>query len=78
MIEDILKEITGHSFELECQLGGEVSGSPTPASVEVQGKVAPQTHQESPAKGISSAEAPAAVKSVLETVGIEDADIFKK
>ncbi len=78
MIEDILKEITGHSFELECQLGGEVSGSPTPASVEVQGKAASQTHQESPAKGISSAEAPAAVKSVLETFGIEDADIFKK
>ena len=78
MIEDILKEITGHSFELECQLGGEVSGSPTPASVEVKGKAAPQTHQESPAKGISSAEAPAAVKSVLETFGIEDADIFKK
>ena len=78
MIEDILKEITGHSFELECQLGGEVSSNPPPAPAKVQTTAGTQTSRESAIKEISSSEAPAAVKSVLETFGIEDADIFKK
>ena len=78
MIEDILKEITGHSFELECQLGSEVSSNPSPAPAKVQTTVGAQTSRESAIKEISSSEAPAAVKSVLETFGIEDADIFKK
>ena len=78
MIEDILKEITGHSFELECQLGGEVSSNPPSAPAKVQITTGIQTSQESAIKEISSSEAPAAVKSVLATFGIEDADIFKK